>query len=77
MPQVIVYSTPTCPYCDMAKNFLKENKVEFSEFDVSIDQEKAQEMIRKSGQTGVPVLDIDGTIIVGFDVDRIKAALKL
>ena len=77
MPQVIVYSTPTCPYCDMAKNFLKENKVEFSEFDVSIDQENAQEMIRKSGQTGVPVLDIDGTIIVGFDVDRIKAALKL
>ena len=77
MPQVIVYSTPTCPYCDMAKNFLKENKVEFSEFDVSIDQEKAQEMIRKSGQTGVPVLDIDGTIIVGFDVDKIKAALKL
>ena len=77
MIEVIVYSTPTCPYCDMAKNFLKENKVEFSEFDVSIDREKAQEMISKSGQTGVPVLDIDGTIIVGFDVDRIKAALKL
>jgi glutaredoxin-like YruB-family protein len=77
MAKVTVYSTPTCPFCTMAKNFLNEHKIEFTDYDVSTDQEKAQEMIKKSGQTGVPVLDIDGTIIVGFDVEKIKAALKL
>jgi len=76
-PKVIVYSTPSCPYCHAAKEFLKENKVEYEDIDVSKEQEKAQEMIEKSGQMGVPVLDIGGTIIVGFDKDAIKKALKL
>lgn len=75
--KVIVYSTPTCPYCHAAKDFLKENKVEFKDIDVSKDQKAAEEMIEKSGQMGVPVLEIGGQIIVGFDKDKIKKALKL
>ena len=75
--KVIVYSTPTCPYCHAAKEFLQENKVEYEDVDVSKDQDRAQEMIEKSGQMGVPVLDINGTIIVGYDREAIKKALKL
>ena len=75
--KVIVYSTPTCPYCHAAKEFLKENKIAFQDVDVSKDQAKAQEMIEKSGQMGVPVIDINGTIIVGYDKEAIKKALKL
>jgi len=75
--KVIVYSTPTCPYCHAAKEFLKENKIEYEDIDVSKDQAKAQEMIEKSGQMGVPVLDINGTIIVGYDKEAIKKALKI
>ena len=76
-PKVIVYSTPTCPYCVAAKDFLKENKIEFKDIDVSKDQKAAQEMIEKSGQMGVPVLEVGGQIIVGFDKEAIKKALKL
>ena len=75
--KVIVYSTPTCPYCNAAKEYLKENKIEFEDVDVSKNQDRAQEMIEKSGQMGVPVLDINGTIIVGYDKEAIKKALKL
>jgi glutaredoxin 3 len=74
---VTVYSTPTCPYCVRVKQFLKENNISYLDFDVSADQQKAQEMIDKSGQMGVPVVEIDGKIIVGFDKERIKAALGL
>ena len=74
---VKVYSTTTCPYCVRAKQFLKENNITFQDIDVSSDQAAADEMIRKSGQMGVPVLDIDGHIIVGFDKERIKQALGL
>lgn len=74
---VTVYSTPTCPYCKMAKEFLAENNVEYSDIDVAADDAKAQEMIQKSGQMGVPVIDIDGKIIVGFDRDAMKEALGL
>ncbi|MDD5464819.1 MAG: glutaredoxin domain-containing protein [Candidatus Omnitrophica bacterium] len=72
---VIVYSTPTCPWCIRVKQFLKENNILFLDWDVSVDQAAADEMIKKSGQMGVPVLDIDGQIIVGFDKEKIKAAL--
>lgn len=75
--QVLVYSTPTCPYCVRAKQFLGEQKIAFTNYDVSVDQDKAQEMIDKSGQMGVPVLDIDGKIIVGFDREAIKEALGI
>ncbi|MDD5246879.1 MAG: glutaredoxin domain-containing protein [Candidatus Omnitrophica bacterium] len=74
---VKVYSTPTCPFCIRAKQFLKDNNLTFQEIDVSVDQAAADEMIKKSGQMGVPVLDIEGEIIVGFDKDRIKAALGI
>lgn len=77
MPRVKVYSTPTCPYCYMAKEYLKSNKIDFEDIDVSSDYNAAMEMIEKSGQRGVPVLDIDGNIIVGFDQPRIARLLKL
>ena len=73
---VMVYSTPTCPYCNQVKDYLKEQNVEFSDINVAEDQTKGQEMVQKSGQMGVPVIDIDGTIIVGFDKPKIEAALK-
>lgn len=74
---VIVYGTPTCHYCNFAKKFLKENDVDFKYIDVSMDPEAAAEMIEKSGQQGVPVIDVDGNIIVGFNKEKIIALLKL
>jgi len=75
--KVKIYSTPTCPYCIRAKQFLKENSIIFEDVDVSSNQQAAEEMIQKSGQMGVPVLDIDGEIIIGFDKERIKQTLGL
>lgn len=75
MSNVTVYSTPTCPYCKLAKAYLDEKGIPFTGIDVSTDAAKAEEMIQKSGQLGVPVIDIDGQIIVGFDRPRIDAAL--
>lgn len=74
---VKVYSTPTCPYCIRLKEFLKENNVAYEDIDVSSDQKKAQEMIAKTGQMGVPSLDINGEIIVGFDKEAIQKALNI
>jgi len=74
-PKVIVYSTPSCPYCTMAKAYLTDRKVKFTDIDVSLDQERAREMVMKSRQTGVPVLDVNGRIIVGFDRAKIEEAL--
>jgi|SRR3989344_1801477 len=75
--KVIVYSTNTCPYCVMAKDFLKQNNIKYEEINVAQNHEKAIEMIEKSGQQGVPVIDIDGKIIVGFDKSAMKKALHL
>jgi glutaredoxin-like YruB-family protein len=75
--KVKIYSTPTCPYCIKTKQFLKDNNIDFEDIDVSADQEKTKEMIQKSGQMAVPVLDINGEIIVGFDKEAIKKALNL
>jgi glutaredoxin 3 len=74
--KVIVYSTSTCPYCVMAKNYLESLNVEFEYVNVQEDKAKAQEMIEKSGQMGVPVLDIGGEVIVGFNKPAVDAALK-
>ncbi len=74
---VTVYSTNMCPWCVKAKEFLKQNNVAFEEKNVAEDMEALQEMETKSGQRGVPVIDADGIIIVGFDRDALKAALKL
>lgn len=75
--KVTVYSTPTCPYCIRVKQFLKENNIVFEDIDVSMNQSAAEAMVSKSGQMGVPVLDIGGEIIVGFDKEKIKQALIL
>lgn len=77
MPKVKVYSTPVCPWCHRAKEFLKENKVEFEDINVAEEREAAQEMIDKTGQMGVPVIEIDGKFIIGFDEAKIRKALKL
>lgn len=75
--KVLVYSTPTCPYCIRTKQFLRDNNIVFEDIDVSVNQTAAEEIVRKSGQMGVPVLDIEGEIILGFDKEKIKAALGL
>lgn len=74
---VLVYSTPSCPWCVRVKQFLKENNVAFQDYDVGADSGRADEMVKKSGQMGVPVLDIEGEIIVGFDKERIKQVLGM
>jgi len=76
-PKVTVYSTPSCPYCHMAKDFLKQNKIAFEDIDVSKDRKKAQEMIEKSGQMGVPVIEVGDKIILGFSKEELRKALKL
>ncbi len=75
--EVKVYSTPACPWCIRIKQFLKDNNITFEDIDVSNNQQAAEEMVQKSGQMGVPVLDIEGEIILGFDKEKIKAALGL
>jgi glutaredoxin-like YruB-family protein len=73
---VKIYSTPTCPYCTMAKKYLDTKNISYEEYDVSVDKNAASDMVSKSGQRGVPVLDIDGNIIVGFDKDRIDSLIS-
>ena len=77
MANVVVYSTQTCPFCTMAEDFLRQNKVKFKHFDVGSDKAGLKEMMKKSGQTGVPVIDIDGKIIIGFNEAAIREALGL
>lgn len=74
---VTIYSTPTCHFCSLAKDFLKEKGITYTEYDVAHDLEKRQEMIQKSGQMGVPVISIGDEIVVGFDRDRLVSALGL
>lgn len=75
--KVLIYSTPMCPYCEMAKDFFAENKIEFTNYDVSTDVEKRKEMVEISGQMGVPVIIIDGETIVGFDENKLTELLGL
>jgi glutaredoxin 3 len=77
MVDVKVYSTPTCPYCHMAKSYLKEKSVAFTDVDVAADQDAAKMMVEKTGQMGVPVIEINGKFIVGFDKEAIKRELGL
>ena len=72
-----IYTTPTCPWCKKTKEFFKENKIKFKEINATSDKKAAKEMIEKSGQMGVPVIDIDGEIIVGFNKPAIEKALKI
>ena len=77
IPKVKVYTTPICPWCVKTKEFLKENKVSYEEVNVASDSKAAEEMIHKSGQMGVPVIDINGEIIVGFNKIAMKKALNI
>ena len=74
--KIVIYSTPTCPYCKAAKEFFKSKSLEFTDYNVADDRAKAQEMIDKSGQMGVPVIFIDDKMIVGFDQAAIDKELS-
>ncbi len=77
MAKVIVYSTPNCPWCARVKGYLTDKGIPFDNYDVSVDFDRAMEMIEKSHQRGVPVVDIDGNIVVGFDKAKIDELLGL
>jgi len=77
MPNIIIYSTPTCVYCNLAKNFFKANGVAYTDFNVATDLDKRKEMIDKTGQMGVPVIDVGGEIVVGFDEPKLRSTLKI
>lgn len=74
---VTIYTTPTCHFCQMSKEFFKENNVSYEEHNVAADMEKRQEMIDKSGQMGVPVIFVGDEMIIGFDKKRLEGALGL
>ena len=74
---VKIYSTPTCPYCVALKDWLTSKNIEFQDVNVAEDEKAREEMIQKSGQMGVPVIDIDGEIIVGFDKEKIAKILDI
>ena len=74
---ITIYSTPTCHFCQMAKDFLKEKGIGYTEFNVASDLEKRQEMIQKSGQMGVPVIFVGDELIVGFDKERLFSLLGI
>lgn len=77
MKSVTIYSTPTCGYCNLAKEFFKENDVKYTEKDVASDETARKEMMDKTDQLGVPVIEIDGDLIVGFDRDKISKSLGI
>ena len=77
MHKVIIYTTPSCVYCKMAKDFFAKNNVQYEERNVATDMKSREEMLEKSQQLGVPVIDVDDTIIVGFDKKNLEIALGL
>jgi glutaredoxin 3 len=77
MQNVTIYSTPTCHFCHMAKEYFKENSVAYTEYDVASDLEKRKEMMQKSGQLGVPVIVIGDEITVGFDRPKLAKLLGI
>lgn len=82
MAKVTIYSTPTCPYCIQAKDYLKEKNVEYEDLDVSVDQKAGEEMVQKSGQMGVPVIvvkkdDRAEEVMVGFDRQKLEEILGI
>lgn len=77
MAKVTIYTTPTCVYCKGAKDFFAENNIEYKEVDVAQDEKAREDMVQKSGQLGVPVIDIDGKVVVGFDKSKLSELLSL
>lgn len=76
-PRILVFTTPHCPYCRATKRYLRQRGIPFKEVDVSRDQAAARDMVRRSGQSGVPVIDVGGKIVVGFDRAKIDRLLGL
>ncbi len=76
MHNITIYSTPTCHFCHLAKEYFTEKGIKYTEHDVLADMAKRQEMVDKSGQLGVPVIVIDEKVIVGFDQPQVEALLK-
>lgn len=76
-PRVIVFSTPTCSFCTAAKRYFREKGVAFRDVDVSRDAAAARDLVRRTGQMGVPVIDINGRLVVGFDRPKIEQLLGL
>ena len=76
MSKVTIYSTPTCVYCKMAKEFFRTNNIQYEEHNVAEDDKAREEMVNKSHQLGVPVIDVDGEIIVGFNKQELSRLLK-
>jgi len=74
--QIKVYSTPTCPYCKLVKEFLKEKKLTYDDIDVAADGEAAKDMVKISGQMGVPVIEIDGQVIVGWNKNALEEVIS-
>ncbi len=74
---ISIYTTPTCIWCKKTKEFFKAHNVKYNEIDVTKDKKYVDEMIRKSGQMGTPVIEIDGKIVVGFDEPELKRVLKI
>jgi glutaredoxin 3 len=77
MKKVTIYSTPTCHFCQMAKEYFKANNVPYDEFNVASDMEKRKEMMEKSGQLGVPVIIVDNQVVVGFDRPKLATMLGM
>jgi glutaredoxin 3 len=77
MAQVIIYTTPTCVYCKAAKEFFQEHKVAYEEKDVAADEQARETMVEKSGQMGVPVIEVNGSIVVGFDEAKLSELLDI
>lgn len=77
MKKIIIYTTPTCHYCRMTKDFFHEHTIEYTEKDVAQDLEARKEMVAKSGQLGVPVIDIEGTLVIGFNRDALTELLEI
>jgi len=75
--RVILFSTPTCGYCNMAKQYFRRNRIRFKDVDVSRDQAAARDLVRRTGQMGVPVIDIGCQLIVGFDKPKINHLLNI
>jgi glutaredoxin 3 len=74
---VKLYSTNWCTYCKLVRDFFRENKVKFKDVNVQRNQKAAQEMEKKTGQSGIPVIDINGAIIIGFDIEKLRKCLKI
>ncbi len=75
--EIKVYSTPTCPYCKMVKKFLQDNSISYQDLNVAEDRAALEDIINRSGQMGVPVIDIDGELVIGYNQVQLKEKLRL